>query len=924
MHAPPLPVRTLDNGLTVVIDRHPVLPRVAARLVFRWGASDDPAGASGMAHLVEHLLANKGSARLGVTNRAAEVPLLDRVAALHARRAAGEDVHDALEAAEAAAAALAVPNALKRAWASLGGTNLNASTSHDRTEYRVELPAERLGAWARLEADRFGAPVFRTFGTELGTVLQEIARSGDDANRATWAVCRAALWGGHPYGRPVLGSTADVAGATPARAMGFVDAGYGMANAVAVLVGDVDVDAALRALEGTLGRLPAGSAPPRPLPPLPPLVGEHRVSLAHAAEPEVRVLWRTPPVGHPDRAALRLIDLLLGNGATGLLDTALVHPHRVRGAGALELAMRGAGAQLVWARPREGQSAEEAEALLLEQVARLREEAVDPGLLQAIVDNQRVAVARRHEDIAPRAGRLVEAVAGGIPPAEADAWLAALPSVTPADIQRVARHWLGPDRVIVTRTRGEPAAAAAVPYRAGARRFADADVAGVVADVVGAPPPPPAPQVLVAGRDYADVPAPWGRTVHHAGPGNDLQHVVLRLDRGVGHAPTLAHLVHLWGRSGAGAGDRSAFEAACFALAGRVGASVNRYTSELVLDGMADRVRDLAALAAARLERPRLDRGDAAQALDETLSRRREARETRGARASALDRFVLRGEASEYRAGAPTDAAVRALVDVDLRDALAPLLDTARVALSSGPRGPEALAGDLSPLLGGTRPPPPLDPVRYLRPAGDRVLLAHHPGAQVRVAVFVTGPPQPHEIDPLRIILSEVIGGPASLLFQEIREARGLAYSVGGRCERGWRPVDDSVLWGVANVDPGRAGAVAGLLLALLRDGDAVAGRFDTAVAGLRARDRGHRVRPRAVPATVAGWHRAGFEGDPRPARRAAWSSASEADLRALHATWAARPATVTLLGDLDAVDRGALAAIGPVAELGTTDLFSY
>ena len=196
--------------------------------------------------------------RPGVIRPDEEARLRAEVAALYRRARGGEDVAAALEAAEIAAARLAIPNELKAVWGALGGRGLNASTSHDRTEYRVDVPASQFEAWARLEADRFSEPAFRTFGTELGTVLEEIARSADDPNRAGWAMLRTMLFGDHPYGTPVLGAAEHVAGATPDDAEAFFRAGHGARNLVVCLAGDLDPRVALPLLERTLGRLPEG------------------------------------------------------------------------------------------------------------------------------------------------------------------------------------------------------------------------------------------------------------------------------------------------------------------------------------------------------------------------------------------------------------------------------------------------------------------------------------------------------------------------------------------------------------------------------------------------------------------------------------------------------------------------------------------
>ena len=921
MTAAPVLVRVLDNGLTVVLDVHRSVPRIAARVVARWGAGDDPRDRTGLAHLLEHLLANKGSHRLGVTDPPAEARLRAEVAGLYRRARAGEDVADALEAAELAAARLAIPNELKAVWGAMGGRGLNASTSHDRTEYRVDIPRSRLEAWARLEADRFACPAFRTFGTELGTVLEEIARSADDPNRASWGALRMRLFGDHPYGTPVLGSAEHVARATPDDAESFFRAGHGARNLVVCLAGDLDPDATLPVLERTLGTLASGAPRPGPLGSPAPLAGEHRATLQHEAEPEVRIAWRGVGAGHPDHPALLLADMLLDNRSGGLLPRMLVHPHRVRAAGAVRMTLREAGAHVLWARPLDGQDPREVEGLLLEGVEALQRGDFDPRELTAILRNFEVGELRRLEDPGPRAARLVQAVAWDRELSAVHDWRAPLAAVTPADIVRVARTHLGADRVVLTRTRGAPERRSTPRGSAGARQMADGERSAFARRILEAPVEAPTPQVLVPEVDYRVRSEPWGESISAQGATVGLGRLSMRLPLGTHHDRTWAHAVYLLDQAGAGRRSRAELESALYALGVSWDVSAGRVSTQVVLDGPEAALLPAMRLLIERLETPTLDGTEARTRIDELLLRRAEGRTSKDVRGSALDRLVLKGEDSEFLGGAPSADALRALAASPLAPVVARLRVLPLDVCATGSGDLAALAGEL--WTGGTDAPPD-PPVRYGRPDADRVLLCHQDGAQARVALLCPGDPLPEVADAARRVWHEILGGAANLLFQEIRESRGLAYSTRGAIERGRRPVDDTVLWAVTLCDARRAAEVATLTRQLLADPQSVRARFQGARDALVARDEGHRIRPRAVAGTVAAWRRAGLATDPRPARRAALAGVTLDEVLALQARWSALPRTVAILGDLSAVERGALAALGTVEVVGTADLFAY
>ena len=921
MTAAPVLVHVLDNGLTVAIDVHRSLPRVAARVVARWGAGDDPRDRTGLAHLLEHLMANKGTARLGVIRPDEEARLRAEVAALYRRARAGEDVAAALEAAEIAAARLAIPNELKAVWGALGGRGLNASTSHDRTEYRVDVPASQFEAWARLEADRFSEPAFRTFGTELGTVLEEIARSADDPNRASWAMLRTMLFGDHPYGTPVLGAAEHVAEATPDDAEAFFRAGHGARNLVVCLAGDLDPRVALPLLERTLGRLPEGLPRSGPLGPPPPLVGEHRATLQHEAEPEVRIAWRGVGACHPDHPALLIADMLLDNRSGGLLPRRLVHTHRARAAGAVRMTLREAGAHVLWARPLDGQDPAEVEQLLLDGVEALQHGDFDPEEMAAILRNFEVGELRRLEDPGPRAARLVQAVAWERDLEQVHDWRAPLAAVTPADVVRVAQQYLGRDRVILTRSRGTPARVRSVRAAAGARQMADGRRSDLAAEILERPVATPEPQVLVPDVDYRVRTDRWGETVSAPGATEGLGRLVLRVPFGTHHDPTWAHAVHLLDQAGVGEQSRASWEAALYALGVSWDIAPGRVSTQVVLDGPEDALAPAMRLITDRLDAPVLGEGEARSRIEELLLRREEGRTSKEVRGSALDRLVLRGEDSEFRGGAPEASALRALAS----EPLAPRLERLRgLPLDVCATGSDAVASVVPAFWRGGRDAMDDPAVRYLRPAADRVLLCHQDGAQARVALLCPGDPLPEAKDAARRIWHEILGGAANLLFQEIREARGLAYSTRGAVERGRRPTDDTVLWAVTLCDGRRAVEVASLMRSLLSDPATVENRFDRARDALLARDAAHRIRPRAVAGTVAAWRRAGMPTDPRPERRAALRAAIVDDVVALQAEWMARRSTISILGDLANVDGSAAGMLGLVSEIGTEDLFAY
>jgi predicted Zn-dependent peptidase len=319
----------LDNGLTVLIAPRHQAPVFSAVIAFRVGGIDEAEGATGLAHMFEHM-AFKGTHRIGSTDPKAEARLLAEMDHLVAEREAllskGTDPERAealagrIAEVQAEAKALVVPNAFTNLYVRAGAVGINATTTAEMTSYYVSLPANRLPFWAAMEYERIADPVLREFYTERDVVLEE-RRLRVDA-RPTGKLAEAYMATGfvaHPYRRPALGWPSDVIHLTRPQAERFHAAHYVPANMVIALVGDLDPDATLDLVRKTFGRLPARPAPPRVPTVEPPATGVRRVIVYGDAEPVLLVGFLRPPGDDPDDPAIEIIhNVLAGSRASRL------------------------------------------------------------------------------------------------------------------------------------------------------------------------------------------------------------------------------------------------------------------------------------------------------------------------------------------------------------------------------------------------------------------------------------------------------------------------------------------------------------------------------------------------------------------------------------------------------------------------------
>ena len=923
---PPLPpdplgvrVEVLPNGLTVMIAPNPEEPRFYSRIVVRAGAAQDPRDATGLAHYLEHLIANKGTQRLGTTDWPAEKPHLGEIRALYDALFVTEDeaeraaLYQEIGAASRAAAAYGVANELKQVYGLLGARSLNAFTSADQTSYVVDLPANRLGAWSMLEGDRFAHPVFRSFQTEVETVYEEKNRSLDSAPRALYAAFAAAIFGDHPYGSPTLGSVEHLKNPSVSGTERFFKRWYVPGNMAVVLAGDVDVDAALAAVRSSLGRLPARRVRPVKFADLPRHEGRVAVEVTHRGQPNLLTGWLTVPVLHADAPALEVAAELLSNGSTGLLDTQLVQTEAVRGASAWTDHRRQAGNLAASVRPREGQTVEEAEVLLIEQVQRLAAGDFDRELLASIVRNVDVERARALHTNRGRAHALGGAFVAGRTWEEERVARAALASVTAEDVVRVATTWLTEDRVVAIRRPGEPDLPVMTAPELGALPLRTDARSGLQDEVMALPAEPMVPQELRPGADYSRANIPSGPLLLAKNPYDDLARLTLRWSLGSKADPLLCESMALWDRAGAGELDRRGFEAAIYSLASEVEVRCGQYTLDLVLRGPGAALPELLGLVERRLAVPVLDPADAGRFLADRVAARAQQRATLDWATGALRAFALHGEDSAWLGGAATDEQILSLKDADLPARTAPLLRTRRTVLYAGPHA----EFDLTRLL--ARPdvvyedPPEQPPITFLRPEQPRLLLLDHDSAQATVQVLLPDVPWSEDEYAERRLWNEYLGGSAGLVFQEVRESRGWAYAAQAAYGSGWRVGDDNLISARVGTQPDKAADVAALVLGMLRDLPEDPARWSRSKSSALEALRSQRIAFGAVPATVEAWRLKGHSADPRADRLRRLPVPALEDVAAWAERFGGAPFTLAVVGDVERMDLSALEALAPV-----------
>jgi len=332
---------TLANGLHfIVVERHEA-PVVSFHTYVNAGSVDDPSGATGIAHMFEHM-AFKGTESIGSKNWPEEKKAIDQVEAVYDRLDAERNkgvkadsqkiaaLEEELKAADENAGSFVEPNLYPRIIEQNGGEGMNAQTACDSTEYFYSLPANRIELWFLLESQRFIQPVFREFYKERDVVMEEYRmRVESDPQGKLMQAFLATAFSAFPYRIMGTGWPSDVAHLRRADAWRFFREYYVPGNITLGIVGDVEPGEARRLAEKYFGPMQA-----RPMPPLlhtaePAQEGPKQAEVESQSQPLLFVGYKRPDQYSKEDPVFDVISGILSSGRTGLLYKDLVRDRQI-------------------------------------------------------------------------------------------------------------------------------------------------------------------------------------------------------------------------------------------------------------------------------------------------------------------------------------------------------------------------------------------------------------------------------------------------------------------------------------------------------------------------------------------------------------------------------------------------------------------
>ncbi len=414
-----LSVETLDNGLTIMVYERPTAPVVSFFTHVDIGSAQEVPGITGLAHMFEHM-AFKGTTKIGTKNYKAEEKALQAVdnayyaLDLEMYKKGGpdpeklEELKKAFVDAQEEAAKHVQPNEFDELISRAGGVGLNAFTNTDTTGYFYSLPANKTELWAYLESERFIDPVQREFYKERD-VVQEERRMRTESNPIGRLIEQFTMvaFQAHPYKAPVVGYMSDLKRFTRQDAEDFFAQHYIPSNITVSVVGDVKASEMMPMLRKYFGRMEGRpeSAGLRTVEPQ--ALAEKSFKIYDPSQPVYLEGYHRPAADHPDDAVYNAIADILSTGRTSRLYRTLVEESKIAAQSGAFNGFPGTKyphLMLFFGVPSPGHENEEIQAVIREEIERLKSEPVTDdelkrvktrakaGLVRGLNSNQGIAI----------------------------------------------------------------------------------------------------------------------------------------------------------------------------------------------------------------------------------------------------------------------------------------------------------------------------------------------------------------------------------------------------------------------------------------------------------------------------------------------------------------------------------------------------
>jgi predicted Zn-dependent peptidase len=792
----PLGVRVykLDNGLTVYLSDYKNAPRIQTYVAVRAGSKNDPATATGLAHYLEHMVF-KGTSRLGTKDWSKEKPELDKIEALYETYrgerndpVARKRTYHQIDSISGVAARYAVPNEYDKLMGSIGAKGSNAHTSNEETVYQEDIPSNQLEKWAAVQSERFQEMVPRLFHTELEAVYEEKNRGLDSDFNKEFEALNASLYPTHPYGtQTTIGTIEHLQNPSITEIKKYFGQYYVPGNMALCLSGDLDYDQTIRLIDKYFGGLASKPVPTFNAPVEKPLTAPIVKEVVGPQSENVMLGYRFPGKATRDGLRLRMLDKILTNGQAGLFDLDLNQQQKVLQAQTFADLNDDYSSHVLYGTPRQGQKLEEVQALMLAEVEKVKRGDFPDWLIPAIVNNEKLSRTKSYESNEARASALYESFIERVSWADYLKQNEDFATITKAEIVKFANDNYGSNYVAVFKRTGEDPNKVKVIKPAITPVPANRDAASAYYKEVSALPSTELKPVFIDyKKDIQTAEIKPGLPLYYTkNTENGLFSLFYAIDLGTNNNPLLDVATDYMQYLGTGKFSAAQLQQEFYKLGCSFAVSSSQDRVLISLSGLDSNLEPAMQLFEQLLNNPRPDAAALKNQVAGILKQRQDAKLNKGVILNqAMLNYAKYGPRNPFTSVVP-EAQLKALKPEQLTSLLKSLPTYQHRVLYYGPR---EVASTSSAIRADHRTPASLKPVPPAKdfaeqPLKDKkVYWVDYKMVQAEILFLTKGDIYDRTMAPTVALYNEYFGGGmGSIVFQDLRESKALAYSAMSR-----------------------------------------------------------------------------------------------------------------------------------------------
>lgn len=795
-------IYTLSNGLKVYMSVTKKEPRIQTYIAVRTGSKNDPHETTGLSHYLEHLMF-KGTKSFGTVNYEKEKPLLDRIENEYEYYRTLKDPearkkeYARIDSISYQASKYFVANEYDKMMAAIGSKNSNAFTSFDMTVYQEDIPSNQMEAWAKIQSDRFENMVIRGFHTELEAVYEEENLGLTDDEGKSSDTLLFALFKNHPYGlQTTIGTQEHLKNPSIKNIKNHFNNFYAPNNVAICMAGDFNPDEAIKVIEKYFGDWKRNDnlkllsfEDEQP-------IEKHIEKTVYGQQaPFVSIGMRFPADYRDGKKLSNITDTLyvlgqiLCNGKAGLFDSDINNKQKCLRAIAYNYNLTDYSLIGMEGYPKEGQSLAEVKNLMLGEIDKVKSGDFDASLLTAIVNNYKKHFMRSLESYQSRAAMQFESFISRTPWSFSIGEAERIAKISKEDIVKFAQRNFKDNYVVVNKITGvdknikkieKPAITAILTNRDTSSMF--------LRDVqkMASAAKPIQPVFVDFTKDMTRTVTPSGQEfLYKKNDDNSLFMITYRFANGSNDNNKLNFAIDYFNRLGTDKISSDEFNMKMYTLASSFNANASENDIYVGVSGLAENIKETLSLIEDKFAGVKGDEEILKNMKSNAKKEMADAKSDKDENSERLKMYVIYGEHnSETDRLSPEE--IDALTSEELLDIVKNLFSYNHTIAYYGPAAEKEAVAEMTSAnksIGKLKEFAPSKKYAVVSSSEPAVYVAPYKATQIDMyGISNTGEKFDLNQMAVRTLYDTYFGaGMSSIVFQDMREAKGLAYHASAR-----------------------------------------------------------------------------------------------------------------------------------------------